>query len=68
MEELTSLCYELLAKYIGERAWVTECFCQTDEERAVAAESDHSEMIKYRDKIEKIIKSDNHDEFIGLTE
>lgn len=67
MNELKNLCYELLAKYASEKAWVADCFCKDDDERQKLAAADHNEILTYRERIESAAKSSD-DEYIGLTD
>lgn len=67
MSELKNLCYELLAKYASEKAWVADCFCKDDDERQKLAATDQSEILAYRERIESAAKSGD-DEYIGLTD
>lgn len=67
MNELKNLCYELLAKYASEKAWVADCFCKDDQERQKLAEADHNEILTYRERIESAAKNSD-DEYIGLTD
>lgn len=66
MQELKSICFELLAKYASEKAWIAECFCRNDSERADQARKDQSELLSYKNRIEKALSKE--DEFIGLTD
>lgn len=67
MSELKNLCYELLAKYASEKAWVAECFCRGEDERKKRAADDQSEILAYKERIETASKAIT-DEFIGLTD
>ncbi len=67
MNELMNICYELLAKYACEKAWVSECFCRDDKESKARAEADQKEIAEYRMRIENAVFI-AEDEYIGLTD
>lgn len=67
MQGLKNICYELLAKYASEKAWVADCFCKDEGEHKDRAAADQAEILKYRDRIEAAAKTED-EEFIGLTE
>ena len=67
MNELKALCYELLARYEAERAWIAECFCKDEDEKTRQISADHNEFLDYKERIEKAAGEET-DSFIGLTD
>lgn len=67
MEDLINICYELLTKYAAERAWILDCFAQTDEERHKMAIDDHDEISSYKARIQRAAQT-LEENYIGLTD
>ena len=65
--DLRDICYELLAKYAAEKAWIAECFCNDEKEHAARAIEDQKEVLSYKERIERVAKG-IEEEFVGLTD